>query len=179
MRLPVLFLIGLAILPAQTVTFTEFTIPTPDSGPFGISEGPDQALWFTEANANRIGRVTTDGVFTEYAIPTPNAKPLSITTGPDYAIWLTEGNAHAIGRLTLTGEFTEYPIPGTYPWGDHGRPARRAVVHRRQRSDRPHNSEWRSCRVPGFGWPMARAGTRQWVLTGCPFSELQISTATT
>src|SRR5262249_46343590 len=41
---------------------TEFLIPTPNSGPTGITLGPDGALWFTETNGNKIGRfVPPDG----------------------------------------------------------------------------------------------------------------------
>jgi hypothetical protein len=35
---------------------TEFQIPTPASLPTGITTGPDDALWFTESGANKIGR---------------------------------------------------------------------------------------------------------------------------
>ena len=38
--------------------FTEYSIPTTSSGPVGIAAGGDGALWFTELNASRIGRIT-------------------------------------------------------------------------------------------------------------------------
>jgi streptogramin lyase len=38
--------------------FSEFTLPTAGSGPVVIAAGPDGALWFTEATANKIGRLT-------------------------------------------------------------------------------------------------------------------------
>lgn len=50
----------------------EYPIPTANSSPQGIAAGPDGNLWFTESNANKIGRITTDGIFTEYPIPTAN-----------------------------------------------------------------------------------------------------------
>jgi hypothetical protein len=34
-----------------------FAIPTPLSLPQSITAGPDGALWFTESNANKIGRL--------------------------------------------------------------------------------------------------------------------------
>jgi virginiamycin B lyase len=40
-------------------TIIKFGIPSVDSGPRGITAGPDQALWFTELNANRVGRIPT------------------------------------------------------------------------------------------------------------------------
>ena len=39
-------------------TISEFPPPTGDSGPAGITLGPDGNLWFTEYIANKIGRIT-------------------------------------------------------------------------------------------------------------------------
>ena len=81
-------------------TIVEFTIPSASSFPFGITTGPDGALWFAENNGNKIGRVTTSGAFTEYTLPTANSGPWGITTGPDGGIWFTEYNTGKIGRIT-------------------------------------------------------------------------------
>ncbi len=54
---------------ALAVTFSEFPIPTANSSPNDITTGPDGALWFTEAQTNKIGRVTTSGTTTEFTIP--------------------------------------------------------------------------------------------------------------
>ena len=105
--------------PAQTVT--EFPVPTPSSAPAGITVGPDGALWFTEENGNKIGRITTGGAITnEFPIPTRNAAPMEITTGPDGALWFTEfgANPPKIGRITTAGVITEFDLPpGTGPDG--------------------------------------------------------------
>ena len=42
---------------------TEYAIPTANSNPFGITVGPDGALWFGEASGNRIGRLTLPASF--------------------------------------------------------------------------------------------------------------------
>jgi virginiamycin B lyase len=36
---------------------SDFSIPTPTSRPLGIVVGPDSAIWFTEAEGNKIGRL--------------------------------------------------------------------------------------------------------------------------
>src|SRR6185436_7692435 len=36
--------------------FREFDVPTPNSSPWGITVGPDGALWFTELVGGKIGR---------------------------------------------------------------------------------------------------------------------------
>jgi virginiamycin B lyase len=96
---------------AQSVTFTEYTIPTPGSQPTSITAGPDGALWFTEYGSNRIGQITTNGVITEYTIPTPGSQPTSITAGPDGALWFLESGGNKIGRISTAGVFTEYTTP--------------------------------------------------------------------
>src|ERR1700724_818148 len=44
---------------------TEFVIPTLLSHPYGITAGPDSALWFTEVTGNKIGRISTGGTLSE------------------------------------------------------------------------------------------------------------------
>lgn len=79
---------------------TEFPIPTALSGPEGITAGPDGNLWFTEAAANKIGRITPDGSITEFPIPTAASRPRKITAGPDGNLWFTESSGNKIGRIT-------------------------------------------------------------------------------
>jgi virginiamycin B lyase len=73
------------------INVTEFPIPTPNSHPQDISNGPDGAIWFTEV-ANRIGRVTKDGVFTEYPL---SGVPGFIWSGPDGALWFTRNSGES------------------------------------------------------------------------------------
>ena len=88
----------------------EFPIPTPDSEPTWITAGPDGNLWFTEAAAGRIGRITTEGAITEFVIPTPDSHPEGIATGADGNLWFTELFTNKIGRITPVGEITEFPM---------------------------------------------------------------------
>lgn len=103
-----------SLLPGSALAqlFTEFSPPTVGT-PLTITVGPDGALWFTERDANKIGRVTTSGGFTEFTVPTAASMPFGIATGPDGALWFTEfaSGANKIGRVTTGGVFTEWPIP--------------------------------------------------------------------
>ena len=56
----------LCLATSAAAQITEFGVPDPDSRPTGITAGPDGALWFTEAGANQIGRITTSGAVTEF-----------------------------------------------------------------------------------------------------------------
>jgi virginiamycin B lyase len=76
-----------------------YTIPTAGSQPWGIVNGRDGALWFTEWAGNKIGRVTTGGAFTEYPLPTPAAEPQGIARNSDGSLWFVESAANRIGRI--------------------------------------------------------------------------------
>src|SRR5437867_1841061 len=98
--------------PAQAAKrITEFPIPSPFTGPEGITEGPDGNVWFTEWSGNRIGRMTLDGTVTEWDVPTPNSYPHTIVTGPDGNLWFTEQYGSTVGTITPQGTFAEYPLP--------------------------------------------------------------------
>jgi len=81
-------------------------------GVYGLTAGPDGALWFTEIRGNRIGRLTTSGAVTYFPLPAPHEQPYLITTGADGALWFTE--SHAIGRITTAGALTRYPVETAY-----------------------------------------------------------------
>ena len=100
--------IGATLAHAQAVN--TFPTPTAASRPFGITAGPDGALWYTELNANKIGRILPTGVTgIEFPIPTAAAQPTGITTGPDGNLWFAEIATSKIGRITPDGVITEFP----------------------------------------------------------------------
>ena len=74
---------------------TGFTVPTANAQPYGITNGGDGYLYFTEPGTNqtvyKIGRISTTGAITEFPIPTAYAGPTQITAGPNHTIWFTEG----------------------------------------------------------------------------------------
>jgi virginiamycin B lyase len=131
------FLLGCSVAfvvllaPPAALAIDEFTVPTANSRPGGITVGPDGALWFTEENGHKIGRITTGGSITEFPIPHNPAFPPSpqeITAGPDGALWFTEfgANPPKIGRITGDGTITECNLPpGSGPDGITTGPDRR------------------------------------------------------
>ena len=108
-------LFGLAVL-ATAQTITEFPIPSGGS-PFDLTPGPDGNLWFTEAQGNRVGRITPQGVITEFTIPAAGSFPGGITAGPDGNLWVCANGTNRILRVTPAGVFTEFPIPNAFPSG--------------------------------------------------------------
>jgi streptogramin lyase len=97
--------------PGPSPSFNEFTIPTAESFPIDITAGSDGNLWFTEAGAGQIGRITTRGAVTEFALPSRSSDPVGITPGPDGNLWFTENAGNKIGRITPNGAISEFAIP--------------------------------------------------------------------
>jgi streptogramin lyase/pimeloyl-ACP methyl ester carboxylesterase len=108
---------GAASDPVTTGPIVEYQVPTANGLPRGITQGPDGNLWFTEAQANQIGRVTTSGVVTEFPLPmcgptsSWNPYPMEIALGADGNLWFTEYGCASIGRITTSGSVTEFPLP--------------------------------------------------------------------
>jgi streptogramin lyase len=94
----------------QQLYLQEYALPHARSTPLGIVLGPDGAVWFTESDGHRIGRITAQGTISEFGLRAGNGKPMSLASGPDGNLWFTEGNAH-IGRLTPKGTATEFALP--------------------------------------------------------------------
>jgi virginiamycin B lyase len=109
----VLLASGLTSFADAQVVITEYPITTPSSAPFWITTGPDGNLWFTEKDANKIGRMTPAGVVTgEFPVLTPDPEgPRIITSGPDGNLWFTEEGADKIGQITPSGTVTEFQVP--------------------------------------------------------------------
>jgi len=79
-------------------TFTKFDISTPGSQPGQITRGPGGALWFTMFAAQKIGRITTQGVITEYAQKLIGLH--GIAADANDAIWYTAMDG--LGRIDAT-----------------------------------------------------------------------------
>ena len=98
----------IAVISEDGATKAEFAIPTAASLPTSIVQGPDDAMWFTEFGANKIGRMDFSGNITETAV---SAAPQAITLGPDGALYFTETAANKVGRITIAGAATYILIP--------------------------------------------------------------------
>src|SRR6266516_3605993 len=71
--------------------------------------GPDDHLWFTENEGNRIGKITPAGVVSEYGAGiSADSHPLGIAAGPDGNLWFTEFYGDRIGKITPAGVVSEY-----------------------------------------------------------------------
>jgi virginiamycin B lyase len=80
-----------------------------------IGRQPDGAIWFTEHDASKIGRITSAGVVTEYKTLTKDSGPVGIARGSDNNLWFVEREGNQVGRITPSGVVSEYPIPSVNP----------------------------------------------------------------
>jgi streptogramin lyase len=104
---------AVASTPAFAVTgqITEFNVPTANAGPFGITQGPDGNVWFTEHGfmgttpPKPIGQITPSGHITEFPAGS-GSEPDSITTGPDGNLWFTDPTNNDLGKMTPSGTYT-------------------------------------------------------------------------
>lgn len=110
--------IGKVNLSGAGDTITEYSIPTGNSFPQGISSDATGDIWFAESGsaANKIARVTNAGVFTEWAIPTGAAGASDTIPVTGGNVWFSESSLNKIGRLVPgTGVITEFgALPGGY-----------------------------------------------------------------
>jgi virginiamycin B lyase len=68
--------------------------------PFGLTVGPDGAVWFAEFQAAAVGRVDAAGSTSHVTGMTAGAGPRYVAAGPGNTIWFTEETGNRVGRVT-------------------------------------------------------------------------------
>ena len=113
---PVIVKVPLSSSGGPAPQITQFPLPAGETGPIGITAGPDGNLWFVESDSSSIGRITPAGNITSYPLSHPYSSPYGITLGLDGNLWFTEQNpAYSsgwIGSITPAGAIHEYATPG-------------------------------------------------------------------
>jgi streptogramin lyase/outer membrane protein assembly factor BamB len=86
-------------------------------GPYKLTIGPDNHLWFTARNSNQVATFDAAAkTFTHYDLPGPvslsgGGNPASITTGPDHNLWIAQAGLNQILKVVpATGDLTAYPL---------------------------------------------------------------------
>jgi virginiamycin B lyase len=95
----------------------EFRIPTPCTQPLAITTDPNGDVWFTEANAGRLGKfVPLSETFTEYdnqKWPTGARSMMwGIDYSPDGSLWFTDEANDQIWKFSIMNEqYGNIPFP--------------------------------------------------------------------
>src|SRR5690348_7482006 len=90
-RLTVVAVVLAALGAATTPTIVTFADPAGPSStdiPYGITTGPDGAVWFTASWSDRIGRIDSTGDITTFGAANVDL-PYDIVTGADGNLWFT------------------------------------------------------------------------------------------
>ncbi len=99
------------LISTPPVKVTEFALSAQTDWPTDIAAGADGAMWFTESDDGKIGRITLGGSIAEYTVPSSGSSPYGIAAGPDGALWFTDQGTNSIGRISLGGTVREYGLP--------------------------------------------------------------------
>jgi hypothetical protein len=91
---------------------TTFDVGTTNGSHSSIQPGLDGNLWFTEPDANQIGRTSVTGQITLFTVPTSGSQPTGITAGSNGNLWFTEATRRNIGEYFLVGS-PPNPAPTT------------------------------------------------------------------
>jgi streptogramin lyase len=119
--------LGSAALAAPVGTLKQFKVPTANSQPRAITNGPDGNRWFTEgteftAAPAKIGRITPTGSITEFAPGVADGCNVCIITdiaqGPGGILYITSNDPTLMRFDVATQSFqTPVPMPNTSALG--------------------------------------------------------------
>ncbi|HET8912056.1 MAG TPA: hypothetical protein VFN23_11370 [Ktedonobacteraceae bacterium] len=98
--------------------FTVCPIPTNTDYVDFLTNGPDGAVWFTEYDNDKIGRIQivrtkkADDIvkFTEFSGGGIDG-PEGIVGGPDHNLWITEYDGNRVDQMTVNGTGVAYSLP--------------------------------------------------------------------
>jgi streptogramin lyase len=101
----------IGVYDAVAKTIVEVPTLTPNAGPTMIVQGPDGAVWFTENNIAKLGRLTTSGSMTEYPLA-PATSASGLVVGLDNNLYFADAAQNKFGQFNpLTLKVAEFNIP--------------------------------------------------------------------
>jgi virginiamycin B lyase len=90
-------------------------LPTAAAGPVGIAKTHDDAIWFTEILAERLGRIPMDEAIQEIDLP---GKPHAVVADPADGVWVSLWGSSQLARVSADGEIVTIDLPpGSEPHG--------------------------------------------------------------
>jgi IPT/TIG domain len=86
-----------------------------------ITTGPDQKIWITYPNANKIAKLNpSDGsLIAEYTLPITGGVSSAgeMIAGPNNTVWFTDANSARVAKVTTAGVVTFFSTSGSYAYG--------------------------------------------------------------
>ena len=106
---------AIARLEPRTGKVTVRQLPTPNAGPSGITATHDDAVWFTEIRAEKLGRIPMGDAIQEIDLP---GKPHAVVADGADGVWVSLCGSDQLARVTGDGEITTFDLPpGSEPHG--------------------------------------------------------------
>jgi virginiamycin B lyase len=106
---------AIARVDPRTGTSTVRDVPTPNAGPVGIAATHDDAVWFTEIRAGKLGRIPLHDAIQEVDLP---GKPHAVVADLADGVWVSLWGADQLAQVSAEGEITTYDLPpGSEPHG--------------------------------------------------------------
>lgn len=90
-------------------------LPTPNAGPVGITATHDDAVWFTEIRADKLGRIPMGDAIQEIDLP---GKPHALVADDADGVWVSLWGSDQLARVSGDGEIVTFDLPaGSEPHG--------------------------------------------------------------
>ena len=129
------------------------TIPIPSDHPRAgwLTSDPSGAVWISERDSGKIGRLSPNGSIVEFQLPRPGRHPAGERDHARRILYVTD-QGEQYDRPARSSDGSHDLVPGPDARRDALRPDARfrrcVVVHGTQRRpDRPHDPGWRLSRV--------------------------------
>jgi virginiamycin B lyase len=82
----------------ETMSLSEFPLPSPLCGPEALIGDGNGGVWVTEEAAGRLAHLSADGGVVELALPDIR-RPDGLVVGPRGNIWVTETDGNRVSEL--------------------------------------------------------------------------------
>jgi virginiamycin B lyase len=96
-------------------SLTVRALPTPNAGPVGITATHDDAVWFTEVLADKLGRIPMNDAIQEIDLP---GRPHAVLADTADGVWVSLWGGDQIARVSGDGDIVTMDLPaGSEPHG--------------------------------------------------------------
>lgn len=96
-------------------------VPTSSAGLGRIVTAPDGNMWFTEEDANKVGRITPGGQITEFDLGQQTVDDTSVqdvAVAPNGTIWVAYDSGWRIKAINSAGQTVRGPYVFDYPYAE-------------------------------------------------------------
>jgi virginiamycin B lyase len=123
--------LNLATAPSASAAAQIIPVPTSAAGLGRIVASPDGSVWFTERDANKVGKISPSGQVTEFPFSAQfpgTTRLMDLDVAPDGSVWVVYESGEKIAHLAASGAVIATGTLGNYPYGEQVRVGPDGVV---------------------------------------------------